>query len=213
MAKLKKGIFGPLSGKLGGIVGATWMGIPYLRKAPKEKTDPAPRSAAQLANEEKMKFVNQLLIPFHPYVNVGFANLAIAKTALNAAYSRNFHQAVMGIYPNLSVDYSKMLISTGDLPGLNQPVMSLTAADTIQLSWQHNTDPRASFDDQLMLMLYCPELHLADGFIGGVKRIAEQLSYKFLPEMAGKTLEVYLGVTSLSRKKIADSIYLGRIEP
>ncbi|WP_316814090.1 DUF6266 family protein [Pedobacter heparinus] len=213
MAKLKRGIFGPLSGKLGGIVGATWMGIPYLRKAPKENPNPAPRSAAQLANEEKMKFVNQLLIPFHPYVNVGFANHAIAKTALNAAYSRNFHQAVFGTYPNLSVDYSKMVISAGDLPGLNQPVMFLTAADTIQLNWQHNTDPRASFDDQLMLVLYCPELHLADGFVGGVKRIAEHFSYKFLPELSGKTLEVYLGVTSLNRKKIADSLYLGRIVP
>ncbi|MBB5439649.1 hypothetical protein HDC92_003345 [Pedobacter sp. AK017] len=33
MAKLKKAIFGPLSGKLGAIVGATWMGIPYIRQA------------------------------------------------------------------------------------------------------------------------------------------------------------------------------------
>ncbi|ACU03144.1 DUF6266 family protein [Pedobacter heparinus] len=213
MAKLKKGIFGPLSGKLGAIVGATWMGIPYIRQAPKQKTDPAPRSAARLANEEKMKFVNNLLVPFHPYVNIGFANLAIAKTALNAAYSRNFHQAVTGVYPNLGVDYTKMVISAGDLPGLNNPVMALTAPDVIGLTWAHNTDARAAFDDQLMLMLYCPALKLADGFIGGVKRIDERLVYRFLPALVGKTLEVYLGLTSLNRKKIADSVYLGRIVP
>jgi hypothetical protein len=32
MAKLKKGIFGPISGKLGPVVGGTWNGIPSLGK-------------------------------------------------------------------------------------------------------------------------------------------------------------------------------------
>ena len=36
MAKLKQGIFGPISGKLGNLVGSTWLGIPYLKKT----TDP-----------------------------------------------------------------------------------------------------------------------------------------------------------------------------
>lgn|GEM_PF-2344017 len=54
MAKLKKGILGPISGKLGPVTGGTWKGIPYLRISP----DPArtkDRSRAQLANQEKFK--------------------------------------------------------------------------------------------------------------------------------------------------------------
>lgn len=213
MAKFKKGILGPFSGKLGSIVGASWMGIPYLRQAPKKTAKPVPKSVAQLANQQKMKFVNQLLVPFHPYINIGFANLAIQKTALNVAYSINFHQAITGVHPNLGVDYSKMVISRGDLPGLKDPVLSLTASDVIAINWAQNTNSRASFDDQLMLVVYCPALHLADGFIGGVKRTDKQCHYKFLPELVGKTLEVYLSVTSSNRKKIANSIYLGRIVP
>ena len=213
MAKLKYGIFGPLAGKLGPIVGASWMGIPYVRQAPQKPEVPRARTAAQTANEEKMKFVNLLLMPFHPYVTVGFQNLAIQKTALSAAYSYNFHHAITGAYPDLGVDYSKMMISKGDLPGLNAPVMEFKAPDTLKITWGDDISLTSSFDDQLMLLVYCPQLHLADGFIGGVKRAAKASIFTFDPEMRGKVLEVYLSVTSLSRKKIADSLYMGRITP
>ncbi|TKC62501.1 hypothetical protein FBD94_09820 [Pedobacter hiemivivus] len=213
MAKLKYGIFGPISGKIGPIVGATWMGVPYIRKAPEIKAIPDPRSTKQIANEQKMKFTNILLAPFHHYMSIGFQNLAIRKTAISAAYSVNFHQAITGVHPDLGVDYSKMVMSVGVLPGIMDPVITLIAPDTIELTWQKNTNPKASHDDQLMLVLYCPELKIADGFSGGKQRALMHCRFQFNPHLKGKILEVYLGVTSFNRKKIANSIYLGRIEP
>lgn len=213
MAKLKHGIFGPLSGKLGPVVGATWMGIPYLRQAPKKSDRAKPRSAAQIANEQKLKFVNIVLVPFHPYVTVGFNNLAIQKTAISAGFSANYHQAITGIYPNLGVDYSKMIISKGELPGLSNPNMKFIAQDLLEFTWQNGTDITESYDDQLMLVLYAPELHIADGFIGGTKRAERHRVFKLDPQLIGKALEVYISVTSLSRKKISNSLYMGRILP
>lgn len=213
MARLKKGIFGPLSGKIGPIVGATWMGIPYIREEAEKKENPAPRSPAQIANEQKMKFVNILLMPFHPYIEVGFQLLAIRKTALSAAYSQNFHHAVIGIYPDLGVDYSKFMISKGALPGLINPVVELTMPDTLRIGWEDNINPLASYDDLLLLVVYCPELHLSDGFIGGVKRAARSTVFTFDTQLIGKELEIYLGVVSSNGKKVANSIHLGRITP
>lgn len=213
MAKMKKGIFGPVSGKIGPVVVARWKGINYVREAAQKPSEPLPRSAAQIANEQKMKFTNELLQPFHPYVNIGFENMAIDKTALSVAYSFNFHKAVMGEYPNLSVDYSKMVISSGLLPQLNQPVLKLIATDVLELTWQQNTNSKASFDDQVMLVLYSPELKITDGFTGGAKRTAKQCLFKFDPALVGTPLEVYLSVTSMNRKKVADSLYMGRVEP
>ncbi|MNL19175.1 hypothetical protein D3C87_1403620 [compost metagenome] len=213
MAKLKHGIFGPISGKLGSLVGASWMGIPYLRQAPKAKTRPAPRSAAQIANEQKMKFVNELLVPFHAFIAAGFQNQAIGKTALSAAYSINFHQAITGVYPNLGADYSKMTISKGLLPGLGNPEIVFTAPDTVQLIWQPNTSIKTMFDDQLILVLYSPELRLADGFTGGIKRSDRHCEFKIDTRLVGKALEVYLGLASINRKKAANSSYMGRLTP
>jgi len=188
------------------------MGIPYVREALQVKKNPKPRSIAQIANEQKMTFVNTLLIPFHPYVAVGFKNLAIRKTALSAAYSYTYHKAVVGVHPDLSVDYSKILISTGDLPALKSPQIELISIGQLQINWEVDNNPRSSYDDQLMLMVYCPELHSSDGFIGGIKRSAKTIVFTLEPRMVGKVLEVYVGITSVNRKKIADSVYMGRIQ-
>lgn len=213
MAKLKKGIFGPLSGKIGPLIGATWMDIPYVRGEPEKKDNPAPRSTSQIENEQKMKFTNIVLMPFHPYIEVGFRLLAIRKTPLSAAYSHNFHHAVTGVYPDLGVDYSKMMISKGKHPGLFNPVMELTAADTLKIDWEDHPDPKASFNDLVMLVVYAPAIHLSDGFIGGVRRVAKTTVFSFDERMMGEELEVYIGVISSNGKKVADSVYMGRITP
>lgn len=211
MAKMKQGIFGPISGKLGPVVGGTWNGVSYLREAPKKNKKKRKRTAAQLANEEKMKFVNLLLVPFHPYVGIGFQQLAIEKTAISVAYSIMYHRAITGVFPDLAVDYAQIVISAGNLPGLMGLEMELVDPQVMQLLWEKDSDPRTSFDDQVMLVLYCPELALTDGFTGGAKRTAGQCLFKFDARFIGKALEVYVSVTSLDRKKIAHSVYLGRI--
>jgi hypothetical protein len=38
MAIIRKGILGPLSGKLGPIIGAIWKGIPYIKKVTEKKS-------------------------------------------------------------------------------------------------------------------------------------------------------------------------------
>ncbi|MDR6783325.1 hypothetical protein ABIE26_000187 [Pedobacter africanus] len=212
MAKLIKGILGPIRGKLGPVVGSSWKGIAYLREHNKTKTVKTHRTAAQLANEQKFKFVQQWLVPFHPYLTVGFLKLAIRKTEINAAFSANF-QIFTGVYPSIAIDYSRFIISKGDLPELKHPVIALAAPDTIEISWQQNTLYTASFDDQLMLVLYSPELKITDGFIGGVKRSALHYSFQFDQQLIGKELEVYLSITSTDRKRIADSVYMGRVLP
>ncbi len=114
MAKIKKGILGPLSGKLGPIIGGTWKGIPYIREN-KAHAGKKTRSAAQLANEAKFKFVNDWLVPFQPYLSVGFENLAVRKTAIAAAFSANYKTVFSGVSPNIEVAYDQLQISTGKL--------------------------------------------------------------------------------------------------
>lgn len=211
MAIITGGILGKVSGKIGSVVYVNAKGGNFVRKAPKKKPKGAPRSPAQIANEEKMKFANELTAPFHPFFTVGFQNLSPGKTAIHMAYSVNYHNAITGEYPNLGVDYTRVVISEGNLPQLNQPEMKLITGDVLELTWQQNTSSKASFDDQVMLVVYCPELKITDGFTGGAKRTAKQCLFRFDRRLVGKPLEVYLSVTSLDRKKVADSVYLGRI--
>jgi len=209
MAKIKSGVLGPLSGKLGPVTGGTWKGIPYLRKT--QRINTKPRTAAQLANEMKFKFINQWLSVLNPYFVAGFGPLALQKTEKNVAYQLNL-PAFTGVYPHLAVDYSKVIISKGSLPHLVNPQIIMLSPAEVVLSWEQSASPQARYNDQLMLLLYCPELAYADGFIGGTLRSAGICSHHIDQRLIGKTLQVYLSVTSIDRKVVSDSIYLGTLD-
>ncbi|MEJ7558025.1 MAG: DUF6266 family protein [Pedobacter sp.] len=130
MAKIKQGIFGPLTGKLGALIGSSWMGIPYLKKAQKYVKNPI-RSVAQKANNQKFAYVNEWLVPFHPYIATGFQALAVRKTTMAAALSSVYNTVFTGTMPDLDIDYSEMQISSGSLAGLTNVVLSYIDSQTI----------------------------------------------------------------------------------
>lgn len=215
MARLPKGILGPITGKVGPVVGAVWKGVvPYVRLRPKKKKNKKrKKSPAQHANEVKFRFGNQWLVPFHPYIITGFQNLPLDKPAISIAFAINYNQAIIGDYPDFEIDYANVVLSMGDLSGLEEPTIAFTASNTLELHWLDAKRRFTSFDDQIMLVLYSRELAMTDGFIGGVKRMSKKCSFQFAEELIGKALDVYVSVISVNRKKIANSVYLGRIEP
>jgi hypothetical protein len=212
MAKIRKGILGPVSGKIGPVVGGTWKGIPYIKTAPKPtKKKKKKRTPAQIAAQEKLKFMNLILVPFHPYITVGFANEAAQQTEISAAFSVNYYTMISGVYPALEADYSKLVLSLGKLPMVNGIEIGLHDPETLKLTWKDDTIKNAAFDDQLMLVAYAPELDRTFGFTGGVSRSQKQCTVKIEGSFVGKVLEVYLSMTSFNRKAVANSVYLGKI--
>lgn len=208
MAKIKLGILGPVSGKIGPVVGGVWKETAYLRKVPVLSTKK--RTVAQIANEMKFKFIMQWLSPLSPFITVGFNRLATNKTESNVAYQLNL-PAITGTWPDLVIDYSKVIVSKGLLPVLNDPEIILAEANTVFLTWKKSGAAKARYNDQVVLLLYCPELGFADGIIGGVKRADESCTYIFHEKLVGKQLEVYVSITSASRKMVSDSFYLGTL--
>lgn len=213
MARLSSGILGPIHGKLGSVVGAVWKKTAYVRSMPTETKEGKRATIAQRACREKFKFVQQWLTPFYPYVTVGFRNYAKDKTEINAAFSKNYRQATLGVYPDLSMDYTQVVLSRGSLPRLYAVQQQLTAPDLLSLTWQQNRNDDSSYDDQVMLIVYCRELKMVDGFIGGHSRTDLQCDFRLNPKLIGKSLDVYVSVISLNGKRVADSEYLGRLAP
>ena len=212
MAKINSGIFGPVSGRLGPIIGGTWKGIPYIREN-KSHQSKRPRTEAQLANEAKFKFVNDWLVPFQPYLNIGFENLAIRKTALAAAFSANYKSVFSGTAPDFIIDYDQLQISAGTLAPLLNPQVSFDGPDKLEITWHKNAVKGTTFNDQVMLVAYSAALQIADGFVGAVNRSIEHYSFPLNPDLHGQSLHIYISVTSVDRRKIANSTYLGIIEP
>lgn len=66
MGKIKKGVFGEFTGKVGNLVGCTWKGIPYMRTRPANMTNP--RTEKQQGQRSKFQVAlnsSEQLLPFY----------------------------------------------------------------------------------------------------------------------------------------------------
>lgn len=210
MAIFKKNNFRILTGLIGPMIVSTWKGIMYTRAKPRKSEVKKQGTPGQIAARGKFGYLHQFLRPFHRYLMIGFSGKAIRKTEINAAFTSNYHHAVIGVFPNLSIDYSKLLVSAGKLSGLILPSLSCNTEGLMELSWKadwHHQE--GEYDDHLLLILYS-ELHKStDGFIGHAQRRDGYCSFPVRKEMQKGRIHVYVGLTSQNRRLASNSQYLG----
>jgi len=127
MAKLNNGILGPLIGKLANVVGYIRLGQPVVRMVPKKLKKKKIRTEAQQAVNLRFKIVKSFISKVKTFVAVGF-KLEVAgttKIAENGAVSYNIKNAVIGEYPDLTLDFAKVMISKGHLPAPLNPIVEM----------------------------------------------------------------------------------------
>ncbi|HKG04919.1 MAG TPA: DUF6266 family protein, partial [Pedobacter sp.] len=209
--RIKNGIIGAVSGSVGPVVGSIWKGIPYLRSKPERKKR-RKKSAAEIATTTSFGFLSKFLKPFQPYLKIGFMHYAAEQTERNAAHAANHNNQLIGPYPDLVVDYSRLILSKGDLPGILNPVVSF-ASGTLHIQWEANLVDGASGSDQIMLTVYDKISKTTAGFVGAAQRAAEQCVLGIGSLMLAGDLELYIGLTSWDRSLISGTQYLGNLVP
>lgn len=211
MARLKDGLLGGLSGKIGDVIGYIRYGKAYVKmKTLKPKKEP---SLAQLAEREKMRVVNRLINSMTEFVRIGFALEAADKThsANSAAKSYQMKNAVIGSYSSLEIDYPRVLLSKGLIdPPENVSVLVLSTG--LQFSWE--LSQRTSVYHKrarVMLLVYAPEINKSFYSLSGA-RIIEKTDLLELPiAFKGQLLHLYVVFHSDDRKQISNSTYAGTI--
>src|ERR1700733_12506483 len=108
MAKYIDGILGQFRGSAGPVVGSTWKGINYFKA--KQRKSKKPRSKAQLEQQAKFTMLIRFLSSMGKLLVVGFKDSAIKMTGINSAYAYNYQHALVGDYPDYSLNYSKVLV-------------------------------------------------------------------------------------------------------
>lgn len=220
MAKLKNGILGPLIGKLANTVGYERLGQSLVRMAPRKTKKKKPRSDAQKAVNLRFKIVKSFISEINDFVNVGFRKEVAGTTKIpeNGAVSYNLKNAVTGEYPNLSLDYSKVLVCKGKLPGPLNAVVDLDG-NILKFKWDVNPNWSKKLKrDQVMMLAYLPATNSASYWLSGARRSAgaDELEAPIQLEAQGQAvkdqfIETYIAFVSDDRQSISDSVYLGRI--
>lgn len=212
MAIFKKKNFRMFTGLIGPMIVSTWKGIMYARAKPRKSLVKKEGTEGQTAARGKFRYLHQFLRPFHSYLTIGFSGKAINKTEINAAFTANYHRAVMGVYPDFSIDYSRLLLSTGKLAGMFAPLLSCSVDGLIEITWKADPGQRGNYNDHLLLVLYS-ELHKGtDGFIGHAQRRDHHCNFPIRKEMQKGRIHVYVSFTSQNRRLTSDSQYLGVLE-
>jgi hypothetical protein len=210
MARISKGILGPVNGTVGTVVGSSWRGIDYVRSKPTRSSKAEP-SQAQLDQRSKFRLVVNFVQTIGSLLDYTFKDYAVKKTGRNSATSFLLKNAITGASPNFSLDYTHVLISRGDLPGAAGASATASIDRSVTFSWANNTGTgKAMETDQAVVVVYCPQL---DSSIYSVTNATRRGGTTNLDTRAfsGHTVHTWLGFLSANGKEVANSVYTGQL--
>ena len=163
MGTFEQGYMGPFRGKLGTAVGSKWKGLYVLRsRPPRKRTGPA--SESQLEVQAKFLLMTKFLRPLTDLLNQTFKKSAVNMSGANKAFAEN-KKAVTGAYPDFTIDYAKVILSTGNFDNAGGPAAKSAEAGKLVFTWTDNSNAAKNAD-------------LRPGLRGGLQRGAEQLDLR-----------------------------------
>ncbi|HET6557503.1 MAG TPA: DUF6266 family protein [Prolixibacteraceae bacterium] len=200
-----------LSGTIGDRVYFQRNGISYSRSKPVSCKNP--RTPGQLAQREKFNVILKFLKPCKEFVRIGFQTKAKNMSEFNYAMSFLYKNTLMGEYPDLSIDYSKVLLSMGNLDGPFEPKIALVSPCEIEFTWQVNIEVFNYFlNDRAMVLVYNPAKEEAIIITDGNARISMRQLVTLPSAYAGDEVVCYFAFRDYHEKKVSDSQFLGRLK-
>jgi hypothetical protein len=210
MGKINQGILGGFSGKVGNVIGGNWKGIDYMRVKPASVANP--RTEGQVDQRSKFSTVLQFLQPLKGFIKVGFRGYAIKMTEFNSAMSYNLNNAVIGSYPDFSVDFANALLSRGGLTGALNASAGSELAGSVQFAWADNTiDGNARATDKAMVLIYNQNKKEAVYLTDGAVRTTESQTLTVPDQYSGDTVHAFIAFISEDGKEISNSKYIGSV--
>lgn len=217
MATIKEGINGGFSGKAGTVVGYYRMGKWIIRALPKKSRKNKRGSVQQNTCRAKFTAMQLFLKPLLPFVRTGFNMEGRVRqmTAHNAAKSHNMH----AFTEDDRIDYRKVLISYGKLPGADSVAVESCDAG-LQVSWDPKLtvapgDVQSNSFDQVILLAYYLVADKDDkgirvfGRPTGARRKTGTDVIEIPPFRKGKSFHVWMAFVSDNREWVSTSQYLG----
>jgi hypothetical protein len=210
MATYNKGILGAFSGKVGPVVGATWRGKDVMRSLPKKSNRLA--TAFQQQQRSKFSMTTEFLSGVQPVIKRYFGNDTGLKTRRNQAMSYLMKEAIVFNDPNYEWDYNKVLISKGDLLGINNGAVTAGTGQNLDFTWTDNSGQgEAAATDQLVVVVYEPTSKATVYSLNAGDRSSESTTLSLPNFLSGLEVQVWATFVSTDDKLFATSLYLGAV--
>ncbi|GAB7256494.1 DUF6266 family protein [uncultured Polaribacter sp.] len=210
MATFEKGILGGFSGKVGNVVGSRWRGKNVMRSLPQRGNYTA--TEKQVEQRQKFKTVIGFLSPIVEILNSYFGSAQGDRSRANLATSYHLKNAVINTPRGAVMDYPKVLISKGDLRGIDGGAVAAAADQTLNFSWQDNSGQgKATATDTLMVVVYAPDLNLFYTNTTVADRSATTAIVTLPNFMATFNVEIWASFSKPATNYAAISTYMGSV--
>lgn len=210
MGTITKGILGGFRGKVGTVVGARWRGKYVMRSMP--ESSGRPPSEEQLKVRIRFGLVAGFLNPIKSVVGKYFGQKRGDKSPFNLATSYHIREAVLETDGIFTIDYTKVVISKGDLSGLQSPVLTASGPNMLQLDYVDNSGQGfAKEDDQLVVVLYAEDMAEYQLFTPAGTREETSVNLPIPEGWVGLTITGWATFVDSAEKRVATSSYLGEV--
>ncbi len=210
MGTYNKGILGAFSGKVGPVVGATWRGKEVMRSLPKKSNRLA--TAFQQQQRSKFAMTTVFLGGIQPVIKRYFGNDTGLKTRRNQAMSYLMKEAIVFNDPDYEWDYTKVLISKGDLLGINNGAVTAGTGQNLDFSWADNSGQgEAEVTDKLVVVVYEPTSKATVYSLNAGSRSSGSATLELPNFLSGLEVQVWAAFVSTDDKLFATSLYLGAV--
>ena len=208
MGHIRKGILGGFSGKVGSVIGASWNRTMYMRSLPKKTNS---QTLAQRTQRAKFALVINLLRPLTAVLRIGWKRYASHQSAFNACTAYTLANAITGTFPDIQVDYKKVMISRGSLTQIQAPTLT-GSSGKITIAWKDNSGiGNAKETDKLLLALINPTKNEVITRYDETERSEESFAID-LPHWTGNRIHIYMAFASEDGKDVSDSICYPNIQ-
>lgn len=167
-------------------------------------------STMQLGQRDKLRMIIDIFETIVFLIRAVYKHLKKKKTDAGAAAIDNLAKAITGEFPNVSIDFSKVSILSGDLASPCGSMHHIPGSDKLSFSWGNCAQCNSNRTDELMAMIYRPDtsefwceqnlgITRADGFC----------TIDVPANFHGASVHVWLAYRSADQKEYSDSRYMG----
>lgn len=211
MARVVKNPFGELSGKVGTVVFKKGKNGAYIASLPDvSKHKPSMRQKMQRL---KMSTVMAFLQPLQLLLKQTYFPFESQKSGFHAAKSYYLKEVVVFANDTYEIDYSKALVSFGDLrPIADLQLIPDAATHSVTVNWTNNSgQAMAHPDDVLLLVYYAPEKNKLSYRTHVALRADGTAVLQLDSHWAQQSLHIWAGFYRPSEGRAAMSCYGGSV--
>jgi len=210
MARYSNGINGPVRGKVGAVIASSWRGVDYLKSLNRPAVKK--RSEAQLLQQDIFAVVTRWLRPLGQLIWLGYQSFRGSKTPMNAAISQVIKDAVLIVDGRPKIDFSKVIISRGELLISWVLDIVLLINQIIHIKWDNAAE--SSFckpNDKANFLLYSPDRSEFALYQDQVQRGDKEVQLSLPPDFSESVVHVYMFYANEAGDAVSTSQYLGEI--